>query len=176
MIKLILKPGKSIAPDPSSFRPIALTSVIGKNFTSILKDQLFDHLITNKYLSTDVQKGFINHVNGCQEHQFKPVEAVRNAMIMKLYSDAVTSLKPLCAYQLSSVDHDMFLSIFEMVLQSLHEAQRKLSWSAREQTSFSSGLVYRLTPVNVPRLVEGNSLLQQSSTQNYISMVKGFHF
>ena len=79
VIKLIPKPGKSIPSDPSTFRPIALTSVVGKVFTSFIKDTLFKHLISNGYLDTSIQKGFINHVSGCQEHQFKLVEAIRDA-------------------------------------------------------------------------------------------------
>lgn len=79
VIKLITKPGKSVSHDPSTFRPIALTSVIGKVFTSVLKDHLFHYLISNNFLSTEVQKGFVNRVNGCQEHQFKLMEAIRDA-------------------------------------------------------------------------------------------------
>ena len=81
VIKLISKPGKSTTKDPSTFRPIALTSVIGKIFTSILKDVLFNHLINNNYLSKSIQKGFVSHVNGCQEHQFKLIEAIRDARL-----------------------------------------------------------------------------------------------
>ena len=55
--------------------------MIGKIFTSILKDVLFHHLINNNYLSKSIQKGFVSHVNGCQEHQFKLVEAIRDARL-----------------------------------------------------------------------------------------------
>ena len=77
--QLIPKPGKRNPSDPASFRPIALTSVIRKTFTSILKDQPFNHFITNKYLSTDVQKGLVSHVSGYHKHQFKLVKALRDA-------------------------------------------------------------------------------------------------
>lgn len=44
--------------------------------------------------------------------QGDPLSVAIFDMIMNLYTDSLESLKPLCAYQLSSVDHDMFLSIF----------------------------------------------------------------
>ena len=102
VIKLISKPGKSVSSDPSSFCPIALTSVVCKIFTSILKDYLFDHLISNGYLSTSIQKGFIDHVSGCKEHQFKLVSAVREAKVHQR-SQSVLWLDLCNAF--GSVDH-----------------------------------------------------------------------
>ena len=103
VIKLISKPGKSVSSDPSSFRRIVLTSVVDKIFTSILKDYLFGHLISNGYMSTSIQKGFIDHVRGCKEHQFKLVSAIRDAKVHQR-SQSVLWLDLRNAF--GSVDHN----------------------------------------------------------------------
>ena len=104
VIKLISKPGKSISSEPSTFRPIALTSVVGKIFTSILKDYLFEHLISNGYMLTSIQKGFVDNVNGCQEHQYKLVSAIKDAKVHQK-SQAVLWLDLRNAF--GSVDHNL---------------------------------------------------------------------
>jgi len=71
-IKLI---GKSTAKEdpkyPSNFRPIALTSCIGKIFTTILKNRWLKHMLGNGYLDRSVQKAFMSATPGCIEHQAK---------------------------------------------------------------------------------------------------------
>jgi len=68
-IKLL---GKSSAIDnpstPSNFRPIALTSCIGKIFTSIVKSRWLDYMLENGYLDPRIQKAFMTATPGCTEH------------------------------------------------------------------------------------------------------------
>ena len=72
VIKLI---GKSSAADdptsPSNFRPIALTSCVGKLFTTILRNRWLSYMTTNGYLDKSVQKAFMKATPGCIEHQSK---------------------------------------------------------------------------------------------------------
>ena len=80
VVKLI--PKKEAAEhleQPSSFRPIALTSCIGKVFTSILKDRLLSYMLQNSFLNTDIQKAFMNGLSGCAEHQLKLASAIQEA-------------------------------------------------------------------------------------------------
>ena len=64
---------------PENFRPIALTSCVGKLYTSVLKRRWLDYMTTNGYLNTSLQKAFIDGVSGCTEHQFKLLAAIEEA-------------------------------------------------------------------------------------------------
>ena len=59
-IKLI---GKNSATEdsiiPSNSRPIALTSCIGKLYTTILKDRWLCYMVENRYLHPSIQKAFM---------------------------------------------------------------------------------------------------------------------
>lgn len=61
-IKLIYKEG-----DPNNFRPIALTSVIGKLFHKILASRLESYCRLNKIIDSSIQKGFLRRINGVME-------------------------------------------------------------------------------------------------------------
>ena len=65
VVKLL---GKSAANDdpqsPSNFRPIALTPVISKLFSGILKDRWLSHMISNGYIDASIQKAFLPMVPG----------------------------------------------------------------------------------------------------------------
>ena len=63
----------------SEFRPIAITSTVGKIFFSILADRLQHFLIKNSYISREVQKGILTGVAGCLEHVFTLLEALKEA-------------------------------------------------------------------------------------------------
>ena len=63
----------------SNFRPITLTSCMGKVFTSILKRRVLSYMGTNNYLDTSIQKAFINNIPGCLEHQVKLSWAIQEA-------------------------------------------------------------------------------------------------
>ena len=63
---LIYKKGDT--NDPSNFRPITLENVCLKILTSLLRDKLFEFLISNKYIENNIQKGFIPNLSGTWEH------------------------------------------------------------------------------------------------------------
>ena len=72
VIKLIGKSSASEDPTvPSNFRPIALTSCIGKIYTSILKDRWLTYMLENSYLDSSIQKGFMPATPGCTEYHSK---------------------------------------------------------------------------------------------------------
>ena len=75
--------GKSSALDdprePSNFRPIALTSCVGKLFTTILKNRWLEFMLSNKYHDTSVQKAFMTATPGCLEHQSKLASIIQDA-------------------------------------------------------------------------------------------------
>ena len=113
-IKLLGKTQAEEAPDnPRNFRPIALTSCVGKVFTSILKDRWACYMQENNYMSTCIQKAFCRGVPGCTEHQNK----LWNTLI-----DAKTQQK--CVYvcwidlanAFGSVDHQLI----HLALQHYH--------------------------------------------------------
>jgi hypothetical protein len=80
VIKLIPKSSAHASPsEPKNFRPIALTSCIGKVFTSIVKRRWDAHMTTNSYLDTTIQKAFQNRIAGCEEHQLKLSSVLRDA-------------------------------------------------------------------------------------------------
>ena len=51
-----------------NWRPISLTSCIGKLFHSILSHRILQHSLDSHALDTSVQKGFLPHMNGTVEH------------------------------------------------------------------------------------------------------------
>ena len=80
VIKLIPKQSAADNPaEPSNFRPIALTSCMGKVFTSILKDRWLHYMISNQYLDTNTQKAFVKNIPGCTEQYHKLLGAVLEA-------------------------------------------------------------------------------------------------
>ena len=54
--------------DPSNFRPITLQSTLYKIFSSIYRDRIKEFLTSNRYLNTNIQKGFVGGVEGVLEH------------------------------------------------------------------------------------------------------------
>ena len=76
--KVITIHKKGDSQDPANFRPIALTSVIGKLHHKILACRLEDYLTQNSIIDKSLQKGFLRGVNGCIEHVF----AVQSMMML----------------------------------------------------------------------------------------------
>ena len=65
--------------EPSNFRPIALTSCVGKLFHQILSERITDFLVGNGYINKEVQKAFLNKVSGCQDHNLILGEIINHA-------------------------------------------------------------------------------------------------
>jgi len=68
MVKLIYK--KGITSDPANFRMIALGPAICKIFHLLIAKRLAAFILSNNYINTSVQKGFLPLVSGCIEHNF----------------------------------------------------------------------------------------------------------
>jgi hypothetical protein len=54
--------------DPSNYRPIAITSCIGKIYFSLWAGRLESFMVGNGYFNRAIQKGFLSQVSGCSEH------------------------------------------------------------------------------------------------------------
>ena len=65
-IRLIYKKGNP--KEPENFRPIALTSAVGKLFHRIIASRLEKYALQNKVIDTRLQKGFLSGISGVQEH------------------------------------------------------------------------------------------------------------
>ena len=62
-------PAKNAPSLPTNFRPIALTSCIGKFITSILKDRGSKCMIENEYLDLSIKKASMQATPGCSERK-----------------------------------------------------------------------------------------------------------
>ena len=73
----------NILANCAEFRPIAITSVIGKIIFSVLSDNLQKYMFQNDYIDREIQKGFLTGITGCLEHSFAIHEALKEAKIWK---------------------------------------------------------------------------------------------
>ena len=76
---IVLLSKSEILSEVSEFRPIALTSTVGKIFFSCISARLQQFMIKNSYIERKTQKGFLCGVAGCLEHSFVMHEAIREA-------------------------------------------------------------------------------------------------
>ena len=51
-----------------NFRPITLQPVFAKVFSSVLRNRIYGFLVTNKFIETNIQKGFWDDISGTVEH------------------------------------------------------------------------------------------------------------
>jgi hypothetical protein len=67
---IILIPKSSTADlhDVAEFRPIALLNSEGRLFFTLMEWRLSDYMVSNGYLDSTLQKGFMRDVAGCVEH------------------------------------------------------------------------------------------------------------
>ena len=66
VVKLIHKRGQKHIP--KNWRPISLTSALGKLFNSMIGHQILTHTVSSGLLDTSVQKGFLPKMSGTLEH------------------------------------------------------------------------------------------------------------
>ena len=74
---LIYKSGPT--SNPGSFRPIALTSTIGKLFNRIIATRLEKFVLANGIIDPTIQKGFLTKTPGVLEHIYTTSAIVNNA-------------------------------------------------------------------------------------------------
>ena len=109
-LRLIHKSGDT--SDPSNFRPIALTCVVGKLFHKILSRHLEIYLRANNVIDTSIQKGFVSGLPGVFEHIYS---------LSAIMEDALTNRKPLMMTFLDlknafgSVSHQLIFDMLEAV-------------------------------------------------------------
>ena len=69
---------KDNAADASNYRPISLSSCIGKVFHSILNKRLLSFATYNGLINPVTQKGFMEAMNGCGQHSMKLQTTISN--------------------------------------------------------------------------------------------------
>ena len=80
VVRLIPKEAAMTKPEePGNFRPIALTSCVGKVFTSILKNRWMEYMLSNHFLNTNIQKAFVRNIPGCTEQFHKLLSAIQES-------------------------------------------------------------------------------------------------
>ena len=139
VIKLI---GKKCAKEdpslPSNFRPIALTSCVGKIYTSLLKNRWMAYMLDNKYLNTAVQKAFVDGIPGCTEHHLKRL-SILNEVRQKHKSLCICRLDLANAF--GSVHHNLieftfrhyhappaFINVITNLYQNLHGITKTIQY------------------------------------------------
>ena len=106
--------------EPSHFRPIALTSCVGKLFTTILKDRWQRFMVLNGYLDTTVEKAFLPGIPGCLDQYVK---------LMAMISEAHPKHKALtvCWLDLANTYGSVHHKLIDFCLQHYHAPS--LSWT-----------------------------------------------
>ena len=119
--------------NPANYRPIALTSCIGKIYTTIIKDRWLDYMRTNKYFDTNIRKAFMPSVPGCIEHYTKLAAAINEARACHK-SICVCWLDLVDAY--GSVHHDLI----KFSLQFYHAPSKLLDMVGNLYTNISASI------------------------------------
>ena len=71
--------GTSLCLRPQELSPYCTNSLYRQVFTSIIKRRWENHMSSNSYLDTDIQKAFQSRIAGCEEHQLKLSSIIRDA-------------------------------------------------------------------------------------------------
>ena len=69
--------------DPVNFRPIALTSNVGKLFHQILSNRISGFLMNKGFIDATTQKAFLSKINGCQDHNLILMEVLNHSRAHK---------------------------------------------------------------------------------------------
>ena len=79
--KIILIYKKGDTSSPGNFRPIALTSTIGKLhvFHKFIARRMEKYCLANDIIDTSIQKGFLTGINGTMEHIFSVTSVLEHA-------------------------------------------------------------------------------------------------
>ena len=128
IVKLCHKAGST--EDPSNFRPLALSSCLGKPYHQIKAARLNKYMVSNGYINTSHQKAFLQGINGCMEHI---------KVLQEVIQDAKANRKTVhiswfdLTDAFGSVSHDLI----QFCLEHFHlpEAERKYIHSLYSQLS-----------------------------------------
>ena len=105
---LIHKKGEN--SDPSNFRPITLQPVFAKVYSSLIRNRLYTFLIQNKYIESNIQKGFWEGVSGTVEHTELLTHMINHARV-KQRNMVVTLLDSKNAF--GEVEHNLIMKILD---------------------------------------------------------------
>ena len=96
--------------DPANFRPITLQPVFAKVFSSLIRNRMYTYLIKNKFIETNLQKGFWSEISGCVEHT-ELLTYIINHSRLKQRQVIITLLDLKNAF--GEIDHEIILKILD---------------------------------------------------------------
>ena len=132
VVRLIPKgPAEENPENPGNFRPIALTSCIGKVFTTIVKNRWLTYMLQNNYMDTTIQKAFVHGIPGCTEHQFKLVTAIQEARKKHW-------LLTICWLDLANACGSVHHQLIQFTLRHYHAPSKLVSTVANLYTNLSA--------------------------------------
>ena len=146
-ITLIYKKGES--NEPSNFRMIALSSVLGKVFHLLLSQRISTFVTSNELIDPKIQKAFMHNINGVIEHNQCLQEIIKSARVNKKTAhvtffdleDAFGSVQHnlisfcLKRFQFPDSVHDYIMNLY----QSLNGTVVTKSWTS-ENFKFNKGV------------------------------------
>ena len=95
---------------PENFRPITLEPTTLKIFTSIIRDQIYEFLLKNKYIECHYQKGFTPGMSGTFEH-ISEMENMINQSRLKQRSLVITLIDLRNAF--GTVNHHLIQTVLK---------------------------------------------------------------
>jgi hypothetical protein len=96
--------------NPSNFRPITLQPVLAKVMSSLIRNRMYTYLVKNKFIETNLQKGFWSEVSGCVEHT-ELLTYIMNHARLKQRQVIITLLDLKNAF--GEIDHQVIMKILE---------------------------------------------------------------
>ena len=105
---LLYKKGSNM--EPSNFRPITLQPVFAKIYSSLIRNRIYNFLIDNKFIESNIQKGFWRSISGTIEHTELLTHIIKHAK-NKQRQIIITLLDLKNAF--GEVDHKLLLKVLE---------------------------------------------------------------
>ena len=105
---LIYKKGDPSLPE--NFRPITLEPITLKIFTSIIRHQVYEFLLKDKYIESHYQKGFTHRISGTFEH-IAEMENIINQSRLKQRSIVITLIDLRNAF--GTVNHHLIKTVLQ---------------------------------------------------------------
>ena len=105
---LIHKKGSNI--EPSNFRPITLQPVFEKIYSSLIPERIYNFLLKNQFIESNIQKGFWRAISGTIEHTELLTHIIKHAK-NKQHQTIFTLLDLKNAF--GEVDHKLLLKVLE---------------------------------------------------------------